>query len=166
MNSTAQKIKDYLEQSAIRYWSSDSQAKSIGKEQAPSVSVKDGVLYCLLVSVAGKPAVVALSSSEDFDVKDLQLFLNRQDVRVADESECRKWFPDCEVTALPALGSAFGMPVYCSPNVLQKNKITFNSGTHDEIIQLTTNDFIDLTHPVVGTFTHSAADSIKTTWYW
>jgi Ala-tRNA(Pro) deacylase len=166
MNSTAQKLRDYLDASAIHYWTNDSATKLTSREQEKSVSASDGILYCLLVTIAGQPAVVALSSSEDFDVQDLQQFLHTEDVKVLGETECQKWFPDCEATALPALGCAFGMPVYCSPQVLQKRKICFNSGTHDELIQLATNDFIDLAHPVVGTFTHSAAENIRATCYW
>jgi Ala-tRNA(Pro) deacylase len=166
MNSIAQKIKDYLDKSSIHYWTNESELKPGDREQILSIATSDGVLYCLLVTIAGKPAVVALSSNEDFEVQDLQAFLHTEDVQVVGDSECQKWFPGCEVTALPALGSAFGMPVYCSPQVLKNRKICFNGGTHDELIQLATNDFIDLTHPVVGTFTHSAADSIKATCYW
>jgi Ala-tRNA(Pro) deacylase len=166
MNPTARKIKDYLDASSIHYWTGDSAAPTANLEQTRSISTSDGILFCLLVTIAGKPAIVALSSNEDFDVQDLQSFLHTEDVKVLGEAEYQKWFPDCEATALPALGSAFGMPVYCSPQVLQKRKICFNSGTHDECIQLATNDFIDLTHPVVGTFTQSAANSIKAICYW
>ena len=164
MNSTAQKIKKYLNQSHVHYWINDSNAVFGDSEEYKSAV--DGVVFSLLVIIDGEPAMVVLSSDEEFEPESMRIFLHKKAVKIAADGEVYCLFPECDDTALPALGSAYGMPVYCSRHVLQKKKICFNSGTHDEIIQLATSDFVRLAHPVVGNFTHPAAASPRAAYYW
>jgi Ala-tRNA(Pro) deacylase len=167
MYELAQRIKSYLDDSHIHYWSSSSwlEASAAGDSVFQSYEV-DSVACCQVIAVAGKLAVVAISSDEELDLDEMRRFLNTQEVKVLAEHECQKLFPDCDATAFPALGSVLGMPVYCSPSVLQNKKISFNIGTHDEIIQLETSDFVQLVRPVVGAFVRSLASSLSAAYYW
>lgn len=167
MTSISLKIKRYLDRSRIRYWTGDSwSTESSGEVEGVREGAVDEVVRCLLVRVAGKPAVVAVGSDEDLDVEQMRHLLHDRHVELLGEADYHRLFPECDSTAIPALGAVRGLPVYCSRRVLQGKHICFNSGTHDEIIQLATSDFIKLAKPIVGNFAQSAACSARAAYYW
>jgi Ala-tRNA(Pro) deacylase len=167
MKPTARKIKHYLDKSGINYWTTDSWSiDAASSELTDQNFAVEEVVRCLLVKIEGQHAVVALGSLEEFDLDEMREFLQTDAVEVAGDAECRRLFPDCDATAIPALGNVCGMPVYCSHHVLKNQSICFNSGTHEEIIRLATKDFIKLAQPIVGNFARSGVAGITAAYYW
>ena len=167
MKPTAQKIKHYLDQNNISYWTTDFWlVDPVSGETVTELQTIDEVVRCQLIDIEGKLAVVAVGSLEEFDLDEMRMFLKTQDIQLVGEAECHRLFPGCDATALPALGNVCGMPVYCTQHVLQNKNICFNSGTHDEIITLSTSDFIKVAKPIVGNFARSAIVSSTAAYYW
>lgn len=167
MRTSSQKIKRYLDHSRIRYWTGDSwSTESSGDEAVVREGAVDEVVRCLLVRVDGKPAIVAVGSDEDLNIEEMRRQLQNRHVELLEENEYQRLFPGCDTTAIPALGVVRGLQVYCSRRVVQGKHVCFNSGTHDEIIQMATSDFIKLAKPIVGNFAQSAAFSARAAYYW
>jgi len=74
------------------------------------------------------------------------------DVRLAQESEFRDIFPDCEVGAMPPFGHLYGLPVYADMALARDPVIIFNAGTHRHTVTMTYTDFERLAKPRTGIF--------------
>lgn len=69
------------------------------------------------------------------------------DVRLAEEREFSSSFPDCETGAEPPFGALYGIPTLVDLS-LDSPRITFDAGTHTEIITMTSEDYFRLANPV------------------
>jgi Ala-tRNA(Pro) deacylase len=61
-------------------------------------------------------------------------------------------FPDCELGAMPPLGSLYNLPVFVDESLAADEAIVFNAGTHRDAIRMLYDDFVRLTKPRVCSF--------------
>jgi Ala-tRNA(Pro) deacylase len=114
-----------------------------GKKLAKTVIVKiDGVLAM---------AVVPASLHVDLDL--LRVAAGAAAVELATEQEFRNAFPDCETGAMPPFGNLYDMPVYADSGLAEHEEITFNAGTHRELMRLTWADMVRLVDPQIVNLT-------------
>jgi Ala-tRNA(Pro) deacylase len=114
-----------------------------GKKLAKTVIVKiDGVLAM---------AVVPASLHVDLDL--LRVAAGAAVVELATEQEFRNAFPDCETGAMPPFGNLYDMPVYADSGLAEHEEITFNAGTHRELMRLTWADMVRLVDPQIVNLT-------------
>jgi len=73
-------------------------------------------------------------------------------IRLADETDLRRLFPDCEVGAMPPFGPLYGQTVYVDAVLALEPDIVFNAGTHQDAIAMRWNDFVKMVNPIVGSF--------------
>ena len=142
-------IKEHLEGHGIHYklWPDfyDENLTTHFKTAAKTVLLKIDEQY----------AIVVISSNEHIDLARMKSILKARSIEIASEQECEALFPDCDTTALPALGSLADIPVYCSQKVLADKEVCFNPGTHDKIVKVPVEEFIRLEKPTTGNFTIS-----------
>jgi len=117
-----------------------------GKKLAKTVIVKiDGVLAM---------AVVPASLHVDLDL--LRAAAGASLVEVATEQEFKDAFPDCETGAMPPFGNLYDMAVYADASLAQNEEITFNAGTHRELMRMAWADVARLVEPQITNLTHRA----------
>jgi len=117
-----------------------------GKKLAKTVIVKiDGVLAM---------AVVPASLHVDLDL--LRAATGARVVEVATEQEFKDAFPDCETGAMPPFGNLYDMPVYADASLAENEEITFNAGTHRELMRMTWADLARLVDPQITNLSHRA----------
>jgi Ala-tRNA(Pro) deacylase len=117
-----------------------------GKKLAKTVIVKiDGVLAM---------AVVPASMHVDLDL--LRTAAGAGAVEVATEEEFKDAFPDCETGAMPPFGNLYDMPVYADASLAENEEITFNAGTHRELMRMGWRDLARLVDPQIVNLTHRA----------
>ena len=110
-----------------------------GKELAKAVMIKlDGVMTM---------AVVPASDMVDFRL--VKQATGASTVALAEESEFKDLFPDCEIGAMPPFGNLYSVGVLASQSLAEDEKIAFNAGTHRELVQLAYADFARLVQPRV-----------------
>lgn len=115
--------------------------------QAAHISGKD-LLKSIAIKVDGKPALMIEPANQQLDLKQLKASLHANNVELAREYEFKNWFPDdCEVGAMPPLGSLFGLPVYAAKSLIDEKTIAFNAGSHEELIKMNWQDFLRLEKP-------------------
>ena len=93
------------------------------------------------------------------DFQEVRLTLGLTHARLATEEELGKLFPDCELGAMPPIGSLYDMPVYLDSSLAAEDTLAFNGGTHQDVVQMKTADFRRLFHPLVVPLAREAAQS-------
>ena len=63
---------------------------------------------------------------------------------LATESELASLFNDCELGAIPPVGSAYGLQVLMDDSLNDKDDIYFESGDHTDLIHMRGDDFLNL----------------------
>lgn len=121
-----------------------------GKKLAKTVIVKiDGILAMAVV-----PAPLHV------DIEQLRSLTGACTVEIASEQEFKDAFPDCETGAMPPFGNLYDMPVYADASLAENEEITFNAGTHHELLRMRWNDLVRLVKPLVASLTHHRSEFV------
>ena len=104
------------------------------------------------VNADGGQLLAVLPADHHIDLPKLQQHLGASQVELLPEQDLAKFFPDCEVGAIPALGNIYGMTVYISPALTKQQMIVFHAGTHDEVIEMPYASYEQLVKPIVADF--------------
>ena len=83
------------------------------------------------------------------DFQEVRLTLGLTNARLATEEELGKLFPDCELGAMPPLGSLYDLPVYLDSSLAGEDMIAFNAGTHHDVVHMRTAEYRALVRPTV-----------------
>jgi Ala-tRNA(Pro) deacylase len=73
-------------------------------------------------------------------------------LRLAEETEFSRLYPNCEPGAMPPLGNLYGQRVFVDKRLAEDEQIVFNAGNHQEAVRLSYKDFDRLVGPAVGEF--------------
>ncbi len=106
----------------------------------------------VIVKVKEQFAATVLPATAKVDVQRLRKLFGTHRIRLATEEEIARLFPDCEVGAMPPLGTLYGLPVYVDRSLTDDEEIVFEGGTHSEAIRMRYWDFAALVFPVVAEF--------------
>ena len=106
----------------------------------------------VIVKVKEQFVTTVLSATTKVDLQRLGKIFGTHRVRLATEKEIAQLFPDCEVGAMPPLGTLYGIPVYVDRSLTGDEEIVFEGGTHSEAIRMRYWDFAALVFPVVAEF--------------
>jgi Ala-tRNA(Pro) deacylase len=91
--------------------------------------------------------MVVIPANKLVDFQELRPALGLSQVRLATEEELARIFPDCELGAMPPIGSLYGVSVYLDSSLAAQPEIAFNAGTHREVIHMRTAEFRRIVHP-------------------
>lgn len=147
------KLKAFLDENKVKYivikHSSAFTAQEIaakshisGKEFAKTV----------IVNVDGKMAMTVLPASYQVDFELLKDIFGSSNVNLANEAEFQRFFPDCEIGAMPPFGNLYDMEVFVAETLAEDEEIAFNAGNHTEMIKMSYADFERLVEPRVFKF--------------
>ncbi|MEA1881339.1 MAG: YbaK/EbsC family protein [Candidatus Marinimicrobia bacterium] len=150
---TATNIKDYLDTNHIHYTTiSHSPAYTAQTIAATAhVSGKD-FAKTVVVKLDGKLTMAVLPANYRIDFDRLKKVTGAKKATLATEQEWKECFPECEVGAMPPLGNLYDMDVFVTESLSEDNEISFNAGTHTELIQMKYRDFENLVHPHIEHF--------------
>jgi Ala-tRNA(Pro) deacylase len=97
----------------------------------------------------GEYRMIVVPANKLVDFQEVRAALGLSQVRLATEPELGKLFPDCELGAMPPVGSLYGLPVYLDSSLAGEETIAFNAGTHRDEIHMRTADFRQSVHPAI-----------------
>ncbi len=123
-----------------------------GTAQAQHLSGKRLAKVVIVVVDNRKLIMAVVPANCRVDLDRLGRLLGTNWIRLATEEEFKDIFPDCELGAMPPLGNIYHMDVWVDEALKSCPTITFNAGTHSEIIQMSFLDFEQLVHPQIGYF--------------
>jgi Ala-tRNA(Pro) deacylase len=93
--------------------------------------------------------MVVIPASKLVDFHELRPALGLAQARLAAEDELARLFPDCELGAMPPFGNLYGIAVYLDATLAGERMLTFNSGSHREVVHMSTAEFRRLVDPVI-----------------
>lgn len=146
-----QKLRQFLDENLVKYlvithskaYTSQSIAASAhipGNEIAKTV---------MLEKVDGELLMIVLPATKQVDLAAFARLTNSGSIYLATERDFRNRFPDCEVGAMPPFGNLYGLRVFADSSLAGDKEITFNAGTHRELVQLAFSDFERLVEPTI-----------------
>lgn len=142
------KLKEFLDSHNIKYETIQHSTAYTAQEIASRAHVPGKELAkTVVVKIDGQLALAVLPASEHVDTYALKTTLGAESVRLATELEFKDQFPDCEVGAMPPFGNLYGLPVFAEESLSRDREISFNAGSHRELIRLAYDDFERLVNP-------------------
>jgi Ala-tRNA(Pro) deacylase len=104
----------------------------------------------------GEYHMVVVPASRLVDLQEARPTLGLMHLRLASEPEMAQLFPECEVGAMPPLGTLYGLPVYLDGSLAAEEENAFNAGTQREVLHMKTADFRRLVKPLVVSIVRDA----------
>jgi Ala-tRNA(Pro) deacylase len=103
----------------------------------------------VIVRIDGTLAMAVVPASHHVDLALLKASIRANKVELATEQEFKDKFPDCETGAMPPFGNLYGMAVFADESLAHNEEITFNAGTHRELVRMDWQDLVRLAKPSI-----------------
>jgi Ala-tRNA(Pro) deacylase len=147
-------ISNFLDSQKVSYHSyTHSRAYTAqGIAQAQHLSGKRLAKVVMIVADNNKLIMAVVPASHRVDLEQLSRVLSTSWIRLATEEEFKDVFPDCELGAMPPLGNIYHLDVWIDRSLESFPTITFNAGSHAEIIEMSLRDFDRLVQPGIASF--------------
>ena len=147
------KLVEFLDENQIRYVNVSHSTAFTAQDVAESVHIPGKEMAkTVIVWMDGAMSMVVLPASSMIDFNKLKEVSGAKSVELASESEFKDRFPECEIGAMPPFGNLFNTRVYADKMLSDDREISFNAGSHHELIRLPYSDFERLVKPGVGSF--------------
>ena len=145
------KIQEYLKKQKVPFELREHPPAYTAQEVAAEEHVSGDMLAKAVIVKADKDFVMCvLSASYKLDTDKAAEVLRVKKVRLADEAELAKLFPDAEVGAEPPFGSLYNMTTIMDRHLSEEDEIVFQSGTHRQSICMKCKDYRDLVAPTIA----------------
>jgi Ala-tRNA(Pro) deacylase len=151
------KLREFLDQNGVEYTHTVHPLAYTAREVASAehVPAREIAKTVIFLSEHGYGMAV-LPGDSVVDLEQLRLDLGLSRLRLATEGELKELFPACELGAMPPFGNLFGLPVYVDSRLAGEDMITFNAGTHRDVIHMHFEDLDRLVNPSVVPFSRRA----------
>jgi len=161
MPGTPTTIHEFLREAQVPYRVVPHRAAFSAQEEAAATHVPGRdwakVVICF---IDDEPVEAVVSAPSIVDIDRLLHLSGGHAIRLADEAELRRLFPDCEVGAMPPLGPLYGQTVFVDARLASEPEIVFNAGTHRDAIAMRWHDFVKMVNPIVGEFAEPPLDRV------
>jgi len=144
------KLREFLDRNQIQYLVISHSVAYTAQGLAALTHIKGKELAkTVMVMVDGRLAMTVVPASLRVDLHRLKKYLAAEVVELATEQQFRDRFPDCETGSMPPFGNLYGMDVFADETLAEDKEISFNAGTHRELIRMRFDDFERLAKPFV-----------------
>jgi Ala-tRNA(Pro) deacylase len=152
------KLRAFLDSHNIRYlvFSHSLAYTAQGIAALTHISGKE-LAKTVIVRIDGNLAMAVVPASCHVDLSLLKKAAGARVVELASELEFKDKFPDCEPGAMPPFGNLYGMAVYVDESLASNLEITFNAGTHRELVRMDWVDLVRLVEPRIVQITKASA---------
>lgn len=148
-----EKLREFLDSHHIKYITIDHSPVYTAREVAASTLVpRREFAKAVMVKIDGNIAMAVVPASRHVDLDKLSRVAGADDADLASEQEFQQLFPGCEVGAMPPFGNLYGMDTYVDEMLQKDDDISFNAGTHTQVVRLAYDDFEKLVQPKIASF--------------
>ena len=147
------KLKEFLDQNQVEYTHTIHPLAYTAREVASAehLPAREVAKTVVFLSEQGYGMAV-LPADSVVDLEQLRLDLGLSRLRLATEAELGELFPSCELGAMPPFGNLWTLPVYVDGRLAGEDTITFNAGSHRDVIHMHFRDFERLVNPAIVPF--------------
>jgi Ala-tRNA(Pro) deacylase len=158
---TTSSIRDFLREANVAYTIVPHRPAFTAQEEAAATHVPGrGWAKVVICFVDDEPIEAVLPAPLTVNLARLMDLAGGWQIRLAEERELRRLFPDCEAGAMPPLGPLYGQSVFVDVTLAAEPEIVFNAGTHTEAIAMRWPDFARSVRPIVGKFAERPLDRV------
>ncbi|MCW9013415.1 MAG: YbaK/EbsC family protein [Gammaproteobacteria bacterium] len=141
-------LKDFLDNNDIKYISIQHSLAFTAVDIAKSAHIPSKEMAkTVIIKIDDQLAMAVVPANYKVNLDRLKEALNSDSIELATEPEFTKRFPDCEVGAMPPFGNLYDMDVYVAESLSEDENITFNAGSHSEVMQMNYKDYESLVQP-------------------
>lgn len=158
----AKQLKEFLHSHKVKYLTMTHSTAYTAQEIASLAHIRGGnFAKTVIVRIDGSLVMAVLPASYQADLPLLKAAAKAKKIALASETHFRDRFPECETGAMPPFGQLYGMPVFVDESLTRNKEITFNAGTHHELIRLSYEDFARLVQPKVAKFSPAVEAALR-----
>ena len=144
-------ITEYLKDKGVHFDIHEHPPAYTAQEVAAEEHISGNMLAKTVVVCAGKEyAMCVLPASFKLDMNKVAGVLKARSVRLADETELAKLFPDVEVGSEPPFGNLYDLPTLVDIHLAEDDEIVFQAGSHRRAIRMKYADYESLAKPNVA----------------
>ena len=147
------KLKEFLDEVGADYTVTRHRPTYTAQETAQICHIPGkNMAKTVVIHLNGGLALTVLPAQFRVNLSRLRAFTSAWSLSVARERDFSEAFPECEPGAVPPFGNLFGMVVFAEELLNHDKTISFNSGTHSEIITMPYAQWKSVVHPYVADF--------------
>ncbi|MGV8150916.1 MAG: aminoacyl-tRNA deacylase [Candidatus Woesearchaeota archaeon] len=94
---------------------------------------------------------VVIGGDQRIDLKKLKLYFDSKNISLASPEEVLEK-TGCTIGSVPPFGTLFNIPAYMDNGLLEKERIVFSAGTHNDSIIMHPQDYVKIVEPIVENF--------------
>lgn len=145
-----ERVKDFLENNNIAYEYIKHPREFSATRTCQSAHVPGSEFAkTVILKIDGKLTMAVVTANQMVYPGFLKNFFPAERIELANESEFKNYFPDCEIGAMPPFGNLYGIDEFISMDLTKDEYIIFNAGSHTALIKMRYNDFQKLVHPKI-----------------
>lgn len=142
------RLLSFLEQNKVGYRLATHRTAYSAMRTAEEAHVKGAEMAkSVALMVDGNPVLAVVPATMSVSFKRMKELLGAREVSLLDERKLDEYFPDCETGAMPPVGAMYHMEVVADSELEYDDRISFNAGTHKEIVTMDFQDWRRLVHP-------------------
>ena len=142
--SLAETLESFLSDHDVAYTTQHHSASTSSLGTAHSAHIDEDCLAKSVVLQDERGFVLAvLPASRRLELERLRDELGRS-LRLTDEREMTRLFPDCQLGAVPPLGAAYGLVTIIDSSLEDRDEVFFEGGDHQTLVRMDGNSFLDL----------------------
>ena len=148
-------VVEFLDKSGVKYNVTEHRPTFTAQQMAAEEHEPGKyVAKPVIVSADGKNTMCVLSASHKIDLGALKKQLGAKSVKLLDEDQMGKLFPDCELGAEPPFGNLYDMPILMDKALEKDDHIMFQAGSHEKAVKMSMSDYRKLVEPKVLQFSY------------
>lgn len=144
------RLKDFLDEQRVPY-------EAISHQTAFTAQCIAGLTHTpgrelaktIIVNLDGELVMAVLPANFRVDLNLLRHAVRARHAALASEEEFYASFPDCETGAMPPFGNLYGLRVFADETLTRDTHITFNAGSHHEVLRVRWEDFVRVAQPII-----------------
>lgn len=145
------RLKEFLDRNNVPYETIPHPPAYTTREVAAAAHIPGReVAKTVIVRIDDEMAMVVLRAPDQVDLERVREVAGARTIELAREDEFKDLFPNCEPGAMPPFGNLWDMPVFVDQRLREDETISFNAGTHDELVRVAYGAFERLVEPVVA----------------
>ncbi len=142
------RIREYLVGNKVSFGSINHTCAYTAQEVAELSHIPGRhMVKVVVVWLDGELALVAVPSTKVVDLEKLRYETGVLDARLADESDFRDRFSDCQVGTVPPFGNLFGVNTFVDRQLTSGEPLAFSAGTHRDVMVIRYADYARLVKP-------------------
>jgi len=148
-------ITQYLDQQGVNYQACSHRPTFTAQQMAAEEHVSGMyVAKPVIVQADNQYYMCVLPACCKVDLSQFAQQIGAEDVRLADEKEMAKLFPECELGAEPPFGNLFGLTTIMDDSLAADEYLLFQAGQHDRAIRLDMDVYKKLVTPRILNFSY------------